>query len=303
MSLHVIVGSGEIGTATARELLDQGHRVRVVTRSGGGLEHPEVERVAADAADAERLSRLAEGAAALYNCANPPYHRWPQEWPPLATALLTAAERTGAGLVTMSNLYGYGPIDGPMTEDLPLAATTVKGRVRAQMWRDAYAAHAAGRIRATEARASDFIGAGARSLFNEMVAPGVLAGKVATAPVNFDAPHSVTFTGDVGRTMAVLGTDERAWGRAWHVPTAPATTMRDLANRLAALAGAPSPRLRRMPGFVLRLGRLFQPTAREFLEMRYQFERPFVLDSSAATATFGLKPTDLDDALRTMLPR
>jgi len=303
MSLHVIVGSGEIGTATARELLDQGHRVRVVTRSGGGLEHPEVERVAADAADAERLSRLAEGAAALYNCANPPYHRWPQEWPPLATALLTAAERTGAGLVTMSNLYGYGPIDGPMTEDLPLAATTVKGRVRAQMWRDAYAAHAAGRIRATEARASDFIGAGARSLFNEMVAPGVLAGKVATAPVNFDAPHSVTFTGDVGRTMAVLGTDERAWGRAWHVPTAPATTMRDLANRLAALAGAPSPRLRRMPGFVLRLGGLFQPTAREFLEMRYQFERPFVLDSSAATATFGLKPTDLDDALRTMLPR
>jgi len=303
MSLHVIVGSGEVGTTTARELLAQGHRVRVVTRSGSGLEHPEVERVAADATDAVRLSELATGAAALYNCANPPYHRWPQEWPPLATALLTAAERTGAGLVTMSNLYGYGPIDGPMTEDLPLSATTVKGRVRAQMWRDAYAAHAAGRIRATEARASDFIGAGARSLFNDMIAPAVLAGKVATAPVNFDVPHSVTFTGDVGRTMAVLGTDERAWGRAWHVPTAPATTMRDLADRLAALAGAPSPRLRRMPGFVLRLGGLLQPTAREFMEMRYQFERPFVLDSSAATATFGLKPTDLDDALRTMVAR
>jgi len=303
MSLHVIVGSGEVGTTTARELLDQGYRVRVVTRSGGGLEHPEVERVAADATDADRLSELATGAAALYNCANPPYHRWPQEWPPLATALLTAAERSGAVLVTMSNLYGYGPVDRPMTEDLSLAASTVKGRVRAQMWRDAYAAHAAGRIRATEARASDFVGAGARSLFNEMVAPAVLAGRVATAPVNFDVPHSVTFTGDVGRTMAVLGTDARAWGRAWHVPSAPATTMRDLANRLAALAGQPEPRLRRMPGFVLRLGGLFQPTAREFLEMRYQFERPFVLDSSAATATFGLKPTDLDDALRTMLPR
>ena len=303
MSLHVIVGSGEVGTTTARELLAQGHRVRVVTRSGSGLEHPEVERVAADATDAVRLSELATGAAALYNCANPPYHRWPQEWPPLATALLTAAERAGAVLVTMSNLYGYGPVDRPMTEDLPLTARTVKGRVRAQMWRDAYAAHAAGRIRATEARASDFIGAGARSLFNDMIAPAVLAGKVATAPVNFDVPHSVTFTGDVGRTMAVLGTDERAWGRAWHVPTAPATTMRDLADRLAALAGAPSPRLRRMPGFVLRLGGLLQPTAREFMEMRYQFERPFVLDSSAATATFGLKPTDLDDALRTMVAR
>jgi nucleoside-diphosphate-sugar epimerase len=275
----------------------------MITRSGGGPEHPAIERVAADATDPARLSDLVTGAAALYNCANPPYHRWPQEWPPLATALLTAAERSGAVLVTMSNLYGYGPVDRPMTEDMPLAARTVKGRVRAQMWRDAHAAHAAGRIRATEARASDFIGAGARSLFNEMVAPAVLAGRAATAPVNFDVAHSVTFTGDVGRALAVLGTDERAWGRAWHVPSPPATTMRDLANRLAALAGRPAPRLRRMPGLVLRLGGLFQPTAREFIEMRYQFERPFVLDSSAAAETFGLKPTDLDDALRTLVDR
>lgn len=303
MSLHVIVGAGPIGTATAQELVEQGHRVRVVTRRGTGPERPGIERVAADAAGPSRLTELTQGAAALYNCANPPYHRWPQEWPPLAAALLAAAERTGAVLVTMSNLYGYGPVDRPMTEDLPLAATTVKGRIRAQMWRDARAAYEAGRVRATEARASDFIGAGALSLFNDMVAPAVLTGKAALAPANFDLPHSVTFTGDVGRTLAVLGTDERAWGSAWHVPTAPATTLRDLAGRLAWIAGAPRPRLRRMPGPVLRLGGLFSPVAREFVEMRYQFQRPFVLDSSAAAATFGLKPTDLDDALRTMVPR
>ena len=80
----------------------------------------------------------------MYNCANPPYHRWPELWPPLAAAMLAAAERTGAVLVTMSNLYGYGPVDGPMTEDLPLRPTTAKGRVRAAMWHDALAAHQAG---------------------------------------------------------------------------------------------------------------------------------------------------------------
>jgi nucleoside-diphosphate-sugar epimerase len=301
MALHVIVGAGPVGSATAFELADAGHDVRVITRRGSGPEHPAVQRVAADATDATRLSELTRGAAALYNCANPPYHRWPQEWPPLAAALLTTAERTGAVLVTMSNLYGYGPVDVALTEELPLAATTVKGRVRAAMWRDAVAAHRAGRIRATEARASDFVGVGARSLVNDMVAPRVLAGKPALVPANLDVPHSVTYTGDVARTLAVLGTDERAWGRAWHVPSPPPTTLRELAERLAALAGAPRPRLRRMPGLVLRVGGLFSPVAREFVEMRYQFERPFVLDSTAATTTFGLKPTDLDDALRTML--
>src|SRR5436853_7699464 len=104
MALHVIVGAGPIGTATAQHLLAAGHDVRMITRSGSGPDG--VERVAADATDAARLTTLAAGAAALYNCANPPYHRWPVEWPPLAAALLTSAERCGAVLVTMSNLYG-----------------------------------------------------------------------------------------------------------------------------------------------------------------------------------------------------
>jgi nucleoside-diphosphate-sugar epimerase len=257
--------------------------------------------VAADATDTARLTEIAQGAAALYNCANPPkYTTWSRDWPPLAAALLGTAERTGAVLVTMSNLYGYGPVDGPMTPDLPLRAATVKGRIRAQMWREALAAHQAGRIRATEARASDFVGRGGKSIFAEMVLPRVRAGRTASAPVDFDVPHSLTFTGDAGRTLATLGTDERAWGRAWHVPTPPATTLRDAAERFARIVGAPPPRLREMPAAVLRFGALFNSGARGFVEMRYQFQRPFVLDSSETEHTFGLAPTSLDDALRSM---
>ena len=77
-----------------------------------------------------RVAAAARGAAALYNAVNPAYHRWATDWPPVAAALLTAAERTGAVLVTMSNLYGYGRPSGPMTPESPLAATDVKGRVR-----------------------------------------------------------------------------------------------------------------------------------------------------------------------------
>jgi nucleoside-diphosphate-sugar epimerase len=312
MATHVIVGAGPVGSATANLLAERGDHVRVVTRRGTGPQHANIELVAADASDAAALRRLASGAAALYNCANPPYHRWPTDWPPIASALLSAAESSGAVLVTANNVYGYGPVDVPMTEDLPFDPPTVKGRVRAKMWHDALAAHTAGRIRATEARASDYLGPGAASMFTLMVLPRVLAGKRAMVPADLDAPHSWSYPGDVARTLVALAGDERAWGRPWHVPTDRPVSIRDLATRAAALAGAPTPkalvgadsdklhrpRLSRMPMAVLRLGGLFNPTARELPELAYEFDRPFILDSTRTTATFGIEPTPLDQVLR-----
>ncbi|SCE79972.1 Nucleoside-diphosphate-sugar epimerase [Micromonospora coriariae] len=297
MALHVIVGTGPVGTATALLLAERGEQVRVISRRGAGPEHPAIERIAADAADADRLSVLTDGARALYNCANPAYHRWPIDWPPLAGALLAAAERTGAVLATVGNLYGYGPVDGPMTEQTPPNATGTKGQVRNRMWADALAAHRAGRVRVTEVRGSDYIGVGGTSLAM-MVLPRVLAGQRVFLPVNWDAPHTWTYIADVARTLVAAAAEERAWGRAWHVPSSPAAPMRELATRAAALAGAPTPKLIRMPYPVLWLGGLTSPFIRELRETAYQFDSPFLMDSTTTTATLGVEPTPLDRALK-----
>ncbi|HEV7973842.1 NAD-dependent epimerase/dehydratase family protein [Amycolatopsis sp.] len=298
MSLHVVVGAGPVGSATARLLADQGEQVRLLTRSGSGPEHAGVERVAADASDSDVLARQTKDAVALYSCAGPAYHRWLTDWPPLGAAMIHAAEVTGAVLVTTGNLYGYGKVGAPMTEELPLNPNSVKGEVRVKLWRGALAAHEAGRIRTAEVRGSDYLGVGTLSPFSAMVLPKVLTGKRGSLPADLDAPHSWTYVGDVARTLVAVAADESAWGRPWHVPTAPPLSVRALATRAAELAEAPTAKVGTMPAFALRLAGLFNPAAREMLEVQYQLQAPFVLDSSAATAAFGIEPTSTDDALR-----
>ncbi|GHF28330.1 NAD-dependent epimerase [Streptomyces mashuensis] len=299
MSTHVVVGFGPAGAATARLLAGQGHTVRVVTRSGG-TDEPGIEHVALDATDAGRLTEVARGAAAIHGCAAPAYHRWASDWPPLASSLCAAAEATGAVLVLLGNLYGYGPVDGPLTEDLPLAATGPKGRVRAAVWEQARTLHEQGRVKAVEVRASDFFGPGVTDggHLAARVMPRLLHGRPVSVLGDPDAPHSWTYLPDVARVMAEVAGDERAWGRAWHVPTEPPQSVRQMVDRLAYRTATATVPVRAIPSAVLGVASLFSPLLRELKEIRYQFDRPFVVDASAYEAAFSVRATPVDEQLR-----
>jgi nucleoside-diphosphate-sugar epimerase len=298
MNSHIIFGAGPVGHATATELLARGEQVTVVTRSGKGEMPSGVRRVQADAANAADVINATKGATTIYNCVNPEYANWTTDWPPIHQALLGAAERHSAALVIMGNLYGYGSLDRPFRESDRLAAAGPKGRVRAQMWESALAAHQAGRVRVTEARASDFIGPRVEGAsMGDRVIPNVLASKAVSLLGRSDVPHAVTAMHDVGVALATLGTDDRAYGRAWHVPTAPARTQREIVHGLCAAAGVKPVKVRTLPSAMLAVVGVFVPMMRELREVEYQFAKPFDLDSTDFTATFDVKPTPLDDTL------
>lgn len=292
---HVVIGAGPVGTTTALELARRGHDVVVASRRGTGPSFPGVQLTSVDATDAAALTRVAEGADALYNCVNPPYHRWATDWPPVGRAFLQAAERTGAVLVMIDNLYAFGP-DGtmPMREGDPMRATGAKGGARAALARELLEAHASGRVRATLARASDFVGPEVRgSAMGERVLPRVLAGKKVSLLGQLDVPHHLTYMPDVARTLATIATDERAWGRAWHVPNAPALTQREAVNAFARAAGT-TVKVSAVPWAMVRTLGLVVPFMRELAETRYQFDHPWIVDSSLTEQTFGLSATPMD---------
>ena len=307
---HLVVGAGVIGGRVAQLLAERGERVLVVSRRGSWPAGAAC--VAADGADAEAMARLAEGAAVIYNCVNPPYHRWPVDWPPIAASVLGAAERSGAVLVTLSNLYGYGPAScslgtagydeaHPMTEATPLAATGRKGQVRARVWQDALAAHQAGRVRAAEVRGSDFIGPGAQSALGERVVQRVRRGRSASVLGSAERPHTWSYTEDVAGMLVVAGNDPRAWGRAWHVPSNEPRSQRQVIEDYAAAAGSRPVRVSVIPSAVVYGLGLAWPLMRELRETEYQFRDDFIMDSSAAQETFRLAPTPWDEIVAATL--
>lgn len=293
--MHMVVGAGPVGSSVARGLAEAGERVRIVTRRGTGPEHPLIERVVADAADAPRMVEFARGAEVVYNCVNPPYTTWERDWPPMSAALIAAARGNDAVLAITSSLYGYGPRPGGhMDERTPLAATGRKGRVRIKMWQDALAAG----VRTLEVRGSDYLGAGANGAFSMIFAPAIAKRRTAWVPGDLDVPHSWTYVGDMATTLIALSRDERAWGRGWHAPTHTGISLRELVAHHRRVTGAPEVPLRQLPRFVMRTAGVVIPMARELAEMDYQFYRPFLLDTTETDQTFGVPRTDLDTILR-----
>lgn len=293
---NLVLGASAVGIAVAELLADRGESVRLVTRTGSGPVHPRIERVAADATDADRLTWLTQGARAFYNCASPPYHLWPSEWPPLGAAILSAVERTGTVLASYSNLYGYGPHSGVMSEESPLAARHPKLRVRADMWQEALLLHEAGRIRMTEIRASDHIQP--NSMVSLAMFKPMLKGKRVISPIPVDVPRTWTSVRDSARMLATVATDERAWGKAWHVPSGKARTARDLLQEFAQVNALPPPRIIVAPWPMIWTVGIFATLVREIRTTRYQFTHPFIMDSSRASTTFGLQHELLEIALR-----
>jgi nucleoside-diphosphate-sugar epimerase len=299
-SLHVVFGAtGAIGGAVVVELVRAGHRVRAVSRAGQAPEG--AQGVAADASDPAGAARAATDAAVIYHCANPPYTQWPELFPALTSSILGAAESTGAKLVFADNLYAYGPVDGPLREDLPAAARGRKGRIRAEMAAQLLGAHRDGRARVVIGRASDYYGPhGTNSTAGQTVFGRILAGKKPQWPGRLDQPHTFHFLPDIASGLLVLADRPEADGQVWHLPAAEPLTAQQFLDLVAQAAGQPVPTNASIASpALLAVAGIFSPLLREMRETTYQFRAPFVVDASKFEAAFGpLEPTPHPQAVQ-----
>lgn len=301
MTTHVILGSnGVVGRETLAALRAGGHVVQAVSRTPSP--DSEVPHAAADLRDAASAARALQGADVAYLTVGLPYSTrvWRRDWPAVLRNVIDGCLANGTHLVYFDNVYAYGRTDAPMTEATPIRPSSRKGEVRAELLRMLDSARDAHGLEVTVGRSADFYGPGAStSAFNMFAIDRVIAGRPPIWLFDASRPHSMTYTPDIGAALAVLGTDVRARGRVWHLPTAAALT----GDQYLALATGDRLPHRTMSTATMRFGSLFSSAARETLEMAYQYTAPYEFDSTAFERTFGVAPTPYAEGIAASLAR
>lgn len=300
--LHVVLGaSGGMGAAVASELGRRGLAVRAVSRGGAALAAGDGEVVSADVSTAEGARRAVEGATVVYHCAQPAYIRWVEEFPAMTSAVADACAAVGAKLVMGDNLYMYGPVEGPISEDTPQRPASRKGRVRKAMADDLLRRHAAGTLRIAIGRASDYFGPnGANSGPGALVFGPLAKGRKPRWLGRLDMPHTLHYLPDIGAGLVTLGLHAAADGRAWILPADAPRTGREWLAAVAQTVERPVRPAAVTPAMNWLVG-VFVPMAREMNELMYQSTAPFVVDDRAFRRAFGdeVVVTPTADALRT----
>lgn len=288
MNVTVLGATGSTGRALVHELASRGHTVTAASRSISAADVPEVVRaLPTDLTDPAQAHAACAGAEVVVMAAHVPYSRWATELRPLVARAVDATAAAGARFVMVDNLYAYGSPGVPIGAETPEAATTRKGRLRAELGRWLLRQHAEGRLKASIGRFSDHYGPGGTTSLLQMVAIGpALRGRRARGFIDLDQPHTFHHLPDVARGFAEIVERPDADGRTWILPAAPPITQREMLGHVAAALGREL-RIGTITRSMLWVAGLVDTELREAREVVAQFDRPYVTDASAFEATFG----------------
>src|ERR1700737_640987 len=296
----ILGAGGAIGNALVKELAARNEPIRLVSRNPK-LVPGAAEAVAADLSNLDDTVKTVTGSRIAFLLVGLKYDVkvWRELWPRIMRNAIEAAKRANAKLVFFDNVYMYGKVEGPMTEETPSRPCRKKGEIRAQIATMLLNEMKAGNLTALIARSADFYGPRARTgIPNVLVFDKLAKGAKASWLVNDSVKHSFTFTPDAARSLVLLADSESAWNQTWHVPTTPdPPTGKQFIELVAKEFGTPA-KYRVLTRPMLRIAGWFDTTVRELYEMLYQYEFDYIFDSTKFTETFSFQPTSYAEGVR-----
>ena len=301
MALTTILGAGgPISNELVKIVSANGTPLRLVSRNPKPL--PGAAILSADISDQQQAITAVAGSSTVYLLIGLKYDAkvWQEMWPRIMANTIEACKRAGAKLLFFDNVYMYGRVNGPMTEDTPYAPVSKKGEIRAHIATMLMNEVKAGKLTALIARSADFYGLAdaPHGLPNVLVFEPFAKRAKASWLLNDSLPHSLTFTPDAARGVAMLAGRDSAWNQVWHLPTAaPALTGKEFIT-IAAQAFGVKPRYRILNRAMIKVGGWFDSQVRELYEMLYQNDQPYIFDSTKFARAFGFTATPYADGIR-----
>jgi len=287
---HTILGAGGIiGTLLARELQSHSAEIRLAGRHPKKV-NPTDHAMVCDLLNSADVEQAVNGSKVAYLTVGLPYSSkiWEEQWPAIMNNVITACTKHNTSLVFFDNVYMYGEVTTPMTEETPINPCSRKGKVRAQIAEMLLSAVKEGKIKALIARSADFYGPGATNTpWHDMLFKAVSEGKAGTWIGDADQPHSMTHVRDAAKAVALLGTtDEDVWNQIWHLPTVPnPLTGCEIVKLATKTCNAPEkPKV--LKPWLMKIAGVFSPMIREVNEMLYQNLQPYIFDSTKFSSKF-----------------
>lgn len=297
--ITILGAGGPISNELSKILHTANQPYRLVSRNPKA--EPGAELRAADLADRDQTIRAVEGSSVVHLVVGLKYDTavWRELWPRIMANTIEACKRSGAKLLFFDNVYMYGKVSGPMTENTPYAPCSKKGEVRAAIAATLMNEVKAGSLTASIARAADFYGpVKTNGAANVLVFETMAKGERASWLVNADVPHSMTFTPDAARGVAMLAERDSTWNQVWHLPTTPQPPTGKAFIEMVAKQFGVVPKYRVLNKPMLRVAGWFDSQVRESYEMLYQSDSPYIFDSTKFAKEFGFAGTPYPEGIR-----
>jgi nucleoside-diphosphate-sugar epimerase len=287
--MQTILGSGGIiANHIAKSLPAYTSSVRLVSRSPKTVTGKE-ELISADLTSAEQVMKAVKGSEVVYLTAGLQYNIkvWQEQWPILMQNVINACKENNAKLVFFDNVYMYGKVVGPMTEETPFNPCSRKGEVRAKIASMILDEVKKGELTALIARAADFYGPETyNSFLNMMVFENLKKGKSAQLMISKNLKHSFTYTPDAGKATALLGNTPSAYNQTWHLPTDMNVLTTQQIVEIAAKELNTKPKITVLPRLMIQMAGLFNPIIKESIEMLYQYDSDYIFNSDKFDEAF-----------------
>lgn len=302
--MHTILGAGgPVANALTQELLQHNETIRLISRKPINPTGKNISWQKADLLNYNEALEATKGATVIYLCAGLVYDTkiWQQQWPVIMQNVINATKAANARLIFFDNVYMYGLVKGPITEETPYNPISEKGKVRAKIADQLMAEVKAGKIQASILRAADFYGTDSKnSSFDMMLLDKYSKKQTAQWVGDPKVIHNFTYIPDAGKAMYLLGQNPQSDNQIWHAPTAAPLAGKEFIN-MAANIYQVKPKFIRINKFMLLIFGLFNKLIAGVVEMYYQYDHDYNFNSDKFEKAFNIKPTSYEDGIKHML--
>lgn len=301
-TVSILGASGYVGQYSSIYFADEGDVVRAIGRSAPDFNYTNVYNEAVNYENQDEVNKVFATSDVVIIAIGIPYStkEWQKTWPKYAQIFDKAIRQSGTRTIFFDNVYPYGKVKKPMTEETDLNPTSKKGEVRLQVDK-IFLQLIEENYPVIIARSADFYGPHiGTSVMSERFHEQIINEGVFEWLGSPYAKHTFTYVPDMAPALHALAHSQTKG--VYHLPTTKQQYTGEDIKKFYEAKLNKNLQVRTLSGILVRILGIGMQPLRELAEMMYQYNEDYVFDSSKIEREFPqLTPTSYETGLEIQL--